>query len=85
MMTRNSPLSAPVRRFVRPKTAVFSRFCPALAAGRRAAAHAAGLTMDELAARPATPLYLRPPDATLPDPQKTWFLRPLKMVALRHD
>jgi tRNA threonylcarbamoyladenosine biosynthesis protein TsaB len=35
------------------------------------ATHAASLSMHELAALPATPLYLRPPDATLPDPQKS--------------
>ena len=34
------------------------------------AAHAASLGMDALTALLATPLYLRPPDATLPDPQK---------------
>ena len=42
------------------------------------AAHAAGLTMDELATLPATPLYLRPPDATLPDPQKKLVFAPAK-------
>ena len=42
------------------------------------AAHAAGHTMDELAARPATPLYLRPPDATLPDPKKNLVFAPAK-------
>ncbi|MGB1118206.1 MAG: tRNA (adenosine(37)-N6)-threonylcarbamoyltransferase complex dimerization subunit type 1 TsaB [Parvibaculales bacterium] len=40
------------------------------------AAHAAGLSMDALTALPATPLYLRPPDATLPDPQKNLVFVP---------
>ena len=40
------------------------------------AAHAAGLSMDALTALPATPLYLRPPDATLPDPQKNLVFAP---------
>jgi tRNA threonylcarbamoyladenosine biosynthesis protein TsaB len=42
------------------------------------AAHAACLTMDELAARPAAPIYLRPPDATLPDPRKNLVFAPAK-------
>ena len=40
------------------------------------AAHAASLSMDELTALPANPLYLRPPDATLPDPQKSLTFAP---------
>ena len=44
------------------------------------AAHAASLTKDELAARPATPIYLRPPDATLPDPQKNLVFAPARDV-----
>jgi tRNA A37 threonylcarbamoyladenosine modification protein TsaB len=40
------------------------------------AAHAASLSMDVLTALPATPLYLRPPDATLPDPQKSLAFAP---------
>jgi tRNA threonylcarbamoyladenosine biosynthesis protein TsaB len=40
------------------------------------AAHAAGLSMDALTALPATPLYLRAPDATLPDPQKSLAFAP---------
>ena len=49
------------------------------------AAHAAGLTMDELAARPATPIYLRPPDATLPDPRKNLVFAPAKDWIGRSD
>ncbi len=42
------------------------------------AAHAACLTMDELASRPAAPIYLRPPDATPPDPRKNLVFAPAK-------